>query len=983
MRHSSLRFICWAACVFFLLPFSFCLSSTLPPLTRFWQTEDSLPSNDVRTIAETPDGFLWVGTAAGLVRFDGLHFEPFGSREGALAAGVTKLLVTRDGTLWAACEGVGLVRVRGGVVTTFAEKEGLPSREVWALAEDSGGTLWVGTVRGGARWQDGHFIGLPDPGWGTLGALLPRRSGELWARFGHELAEWKDGAWAKVAPAPPDRLNAYTDLFEDAHGNVWAGSQNRSALRFDANGWRSFPVAMKLSMPGLTRFASAPGDEVYAGASGNDLWKLSGEKFVPVSIEDGSEVAMQTLCVDASGQLWVGTASNGLVQLSPRLVERVRIEPAGGRDVVQALWEVSPGVFWVAVEGMGVWRWEDCHSERISPSPEFNTIRYCHSILGARDGTIFVGSERGLWAFREGQGANRLTLPDWSEGDYVRSLAEDSKGTIWAGTGGGRIYRVQGGRAELFDAHLKLGSVHAIAVAPDGVVWVARYRGVQRFSEGRETRFSTADGLRTNDVRALCVDGSGTLWAGTSGGGLARWRGGRFQSIGPEAGMTDDTVFQIMDDSHRRLWLAGPLGISSLPVREIEAVLDGREKTANPHAFGRGDGMATSGCEETRPIRDHEGRLCFATIRGFVRVIPSPPFIPSQRDRVFLERLRVDGELHTRPPGAPWPASMDLGTGTRRVEITFTSPQFHAPENVRFRYRLSGLDEEWHDAGRQRTAVFAQLPAGRYRFEAMAMEPAGNWAAPVALDLELHPHFWDTGWFHGCSALVVILAVAAAVRLVVRHRAGKELARLERQHALEQERARIARDLHDELGAGLTKIGKLAEGWNDGAVTQATRDVVQALDEIVWTVNPRNDTLENVASYLIHYAEQFLRPAGIACRLDVPVSLPDVTVGAAVRHHLYAAVKEALNNAVKHGAPRQVNVGLDLDGDLLTVTVRDDGCGFTPTSTSAGGDGLANMEHRLEALGGRLLLQSQPGQGTYVTMQLRLNGGSQPCHLKN
>jgi signal transduction histidine kinase len=293
------------------------------------------------------------------------------------------------------------------------------------------------------------------------------------------------------------------------------------------------------------------------------------------------------------------------------------------------------------------------------------------------------------------------------------------------------------------------------------------------------------------------------------------------------------------------------------------------------------------------------------------------------------------------------------------------------------------LDEEWHDAGSQRTAVFARLPAGHYRFEAMATESDGSWSAPVALALVLHPHFWETGWFYGCSTLVVILAVAAAVHLVVKHRAGRELARLERRHALEQERSRIARDIHDELGAGLTKIGKLAEGWNDAAVTQATRDVVQALDEIVWTVNPRNDTLENMASYLIHYAEQFLRPAGIACRLDVPVSLPDVTVGAAVRHNLYAAVKEALNNAVKHGAPRQVHLGLELDGDVLTVTVQDDGCGFTPSSPAGGCDGLANMGHRLEALGGRLLLQSEPGQGTHITMQLRLNGGSEPCHLRN
>jgi signal transduction histidine kinase len=190
--------------------------------------------------------------------------------------------------------------------------------------------------------------------------------------------------------------------------------------------------------------------------------------------------------------------------------------------------------------------------------------------------------------------------------------------------------------------------------------------------------------------------------------------------------------------------------------------------------------------------------------------------------------------------------------------------------------------------------------------------------------------------------------------------------------ATERERARIARDMHDEIGGSLTKIGKLAAGLPDPAIAETTREVVLAMDQVVWTVNPRNDSLDSLATYLVHYTEEFLRPAGIACELDIPLILPEVMLASDVRHNLFLATKEALNNAVKHGAPRRVRLGLTVAGGLLSLTVRDDGCGFSPATTAAGADGLGNMRDRLTAIGGELHLISGPGQGTTITMQVSL-----------
>jgi signal transduction histidine kinase len=272
-----------------------------------------------------------------------------------------------------------------------------------------------------------------------------------------------------------------------------------------------------------------------------------------------------------------------------------------------------------------------------------------------------------------------------------------------------------------------------------------------------------------------------------------------------------------------------------------------------------------------------------------------------------------------------------------------------------------------------RTATYAQIPPGRYRFEVSACNTDGAWNDTGAvLELTAEPYWWETAWFRVLGPLAAAGLLGWGILAGVRRRHRRQIERLEMLRATERERARIARDMHDEIGGSLTKIGKLAAGLPDPAIAETTREVVLAMDQVVWTVNPRNDSLDSLATYLVHYTEEFLRPAGIACELDIPLILPEVMLASDVRHNLFLATKEALNNAVKHGAPRRVRLGLTVAGGLLSLTVRDDGCGFSPATTAAGADGLGNMRDRLTAIGGELHLISGPGQGTTITMQVSL-----------
>jgi signal transduction histidine kinase len=325
------------------------------------------------------------------------------------------------------------------------------------------------------------------------------------------------------------------------------------------------------------------------------------------------------------------------------------------------------------------------------------------------------------------------------------------------------------------------------------------------------------------------------------------------------------------------------------------------------------------------------------------------------------------------------------------LEFRYTGLSFTAPEKVRFRFRLAGVDRDWVEAGTQRAAVYQYLPPGEYVFQVTACNNDGVWnpaGARVAFVVE--PFVWQTWWFRMAAAAVGAAGIAAGVAAVARARLRRKLERLERQQALERERARIAKDMHDELGASLTRITLLsqtarAELEDPQAVAEGldriyttARELTRALDEIVWAVNPHHDTLDSLATYLGRFAQEFLAAARVRCRLDVPVHLPAWPLTAEVRHNLFLAFKEALHNAVKHSGASEVRVVLETDADGFVLRVEDDGCGFTlPTagwaeaeSSSARGNGLRNMHQRLRDIRGRCEIESMPGQGTRVRFRV-------------
>jgi signal transduction histidine kinase len=423
---------------------------------------------------------------------------------------------------------------------------------------------------------------------------------------------------------------------------------------------------------------------------------------------------------------------------------------------------------------------------------------------------------------------------------------------------------------------------------------------------------------------------------------------------------------------------------------------DGKIPAVRFLSYGVNDGLPTIECSEgLQPAggKTPDGRLWFPTSKGLAVVSPDELRINPLPPPMALEVMVVDGATVTNLA-----APLRIPPGRNRLDFYYTALSLVAPEKVRFKYRIEGLENDWVDAGTKRQASYSFVPPGSYTFHVIACNNDGVWnETGESLAFTLLPHFWQTWWFKVAGGLFIVVAASGLVWFETRRRMRRRLEILERQQAVERERARIAKDIHDDLGASLTRITMLSQSMHEDAwipayVTQnleriqdTARDLTRSMDEIVWAVNPKHDTLDSLAGYLSRYAHDFLSSAHVRCRLDFPLQLPVRLLTAEVRHNLFLAFKESLHNVVRHAAAGEVCVALKLEANQLVLMVADNGRGFDGGQTADGlplkpgrlspGNGLANLRRRLVEIQGRCEVHSQPGRGTTVTFTVPLPAG--------
>jgi signal transduction histidine kinase/ligand-binding sensor domain-containing protein len=950
---------------------------------REWHVQDGLPHDEVSSVRQDRAGYLWVATTGGLARFDGVHFDNYSAALAALPTSdairaltetdalglvlapesggllvqrdgtfrkapfadgqrINALFAEADGTLWASCDDRTILRQHAGRTDTFGPAEIVNGRPVAYFASDGRKRMWVATGTFLASYEQGRLVPMKnDFGRSELRVASSRGNGPWIVTqdrvFKHD-GERLDGG----LPIPPLAGAHYIRaLFEDRHGDLWLGTRSQGLFLISGGQCRPMPSS---SEDILSICEDSEGD-IWVATNGGGLDRLRRRDFRLFDKTAGLlDNFSYTVCEDDQGTIWFGNRDGGIARARDGVVDVLAPRPGWPQLSAMSVFPDGRGGLWVT-GGTHVYKLDPGPPERltrIEAVPSLSVIRVSYV---ARNGDLWIAIDPDKIGRLAGDRFELFGTAEGFDGRQARCISEDAKGRIWAGTADGKVFRFDGkrfGRVPLDPAENPV------------------------------------------PIQAIYFEKNGVVWFGTAGHGLGALVDGTYRRVDQSDGLPDNSISQIIADDRGYLWFGSMRGIFCVPQKELADRLAGSLARIHPTIVGRDDGVKGISCLgifQPAVWKSHDGKLWFATRKGVLTFDPAAAISDGAPPPVAIAEVKFDDR--SRPLGE----SLEIPAGIRKLEFRFSVLRFSAPDRVQVKYRLDGFDSEWVVAGPDRLATYPALPPGPYRLQAIATLGNGGWSEqPRTLALTVIPRWWQTLAFRLLAIGGLVFAVAFVARAWSHRRLRGKLERLERESAIERERTRIARNIHDDLGASLTRISLLTqcaqpEGEAAGAarinhIYQTAGEIIRSMDEIVWAVDPRHDNLESLAGYLGNFAQNFLQVAGIRCRLSMPDRLPAMNLTSQMRHHLFLCFKEALNNVVKHAGADTVTVTISLAKQTLTIQVADNGNGPRPAPRDenriSAGRGLDNLRQRMAELGGRCSLTREAGRETVVTFAVEL-----------
>ncbi len=875
---------------------------------RAWKIEDGLPNSVVKAIAQTNDGYLWVGTYDGLARYNGDTFERIGLRRDT----VLSFRKARDGALWIGTSGGGVAVYSHGLLRTISRKEGLPSDSVPALIQAADGTMWIGTTAGICSWRQGKLelvlstesaypYAIAEAGgivWvGTRGtgllalkdgklirtyplqdggySLYADRDGTLWIGTGRGLARMRGGVIEMISGFPVDQVMS---ILRDSDGTLWAGSYGHGLYRsVDGEHFTNYSTKEGLLNNSVRTLFEDAEKTFWVGTNGG-LERFTAGRFVTVGAAEGlQEPYARTVLQDRAGNVWIGTAQ-GLARLDPNgNVTTLSTKDGLTSDYIFALAQDPDGAMWAGTPtglnriGEGTVRHFDEKDGLLSAS-----VRALHV---DRRGVLWIGSDRGLNWYRNGH----IESPPMAgfEKSFVQAFVDDKNGGTW--------------------------------FFGDG-------RGIAHWTDGRITTYGERDGLTDPRLFAAVVGPDDALWIGSDSRGLFRLKNGVFQHFAIAEGVPDDKVLQMLDDG-KALWLGGSRGITRIDWSQLKELAERRRKTVSGSSFGYADGMRSVQCNGSvypSAARTRDGRLWFPTVNGVATIRPEVAANTNRRaPPVVIEQVIVDGQ----------PVSLEklaLDPGKEKFEFHYSGLSFVAPEKVLFRYKLEGFDKEWVEAGTRHTAYYTNIPPGRYRFLVKACNNDGVWnEAGSAIAFELLTPLWKTRWAYMLYILAIATAIYSFVRLRVRslHARAATLEQMVRTRTAELETiaAENARLYDTARAATLAKSQFLA---NMSHEIRTPLNAILGFVQLMMRKESRDpDDRENLGiimrsgHHLLNLINDVLSMAKIEAGM---VSLTDTTFDP---HALFQLLRETF---VQRAAAKQLDLRFEISADFPSAVRADE-----------------------------------------------------------
>jgi signal transduction histidine kinase/ligand-binding sensor domain-containing protein len=955
-----------------------------------WRIQDGVITGAALAVTQTTDGYLWIGTRAGLVRFDGVRFVPWASPDGTQlpSSEVVSLLGARNGSLWIGMEGV-LSRWDGQHLTNYFIKRG----RVFSIIEDRSGTIWF--VRGRGSDADGGLCqiigtgmrcyGLADglPGAGVAESLAGDTLGNLWIGSSSTVVRWKPGSsnahtWGLKTIEESDGV---TGLAANPDGSVWVG------------------IAQTGRGLGLRQLVQ--GD-----------WK----SFVTPEL-DGSTLEVRRLFRDRENALWIGTGNQGIYRILGRKVDHFYSADGLSGDFVLGFYEDREGNLWVATS-KGIDCFRDVRVATFS-TREGLTTPEVDAVLAAQDGTVWVGGDGALDAIHQDGVLSSLQAGKGLPGNQVTSLLEDHAGRLWVGIDktmstykNGRFSRIDrpdgspiglvvgmtedvGNNiwVETMGSPRTLSRIHdlkvqeafpvpqmpaarEVAADPEGGIWLGLMNGdLARYRHGKTEIFAFKD-REDSRVTQLLVNSDGSV-LGATPLGLVGWKEGKQQTLTKRNGLPCDTVYALIEDSRRALWLYTQCGLVEIAGAEMQRWWGQPDTTVHLKTFDAFDGVQPGEAPFGAAARSPDGRLWFANGVALQMIDPGhltgnvlPP--PVHVEQIVADRKNLSPRKDLRLPPL-----------TRDLEFDYTALSFVVPQRVRFRYILEGRDAAWQEPGTRRQAFYTDLGPGKYRFRVIACNNDGVWNdAGATLDFIVAPAWYQTNWFRILCVVSGIVILMALHKLRLRQIARTISSRFDERLA---ERTRMARDLHDTLlqtlqGSKLVADGALKPSTDAIRMRRAleqlsvwlgraTQEGRAALNSLRMGTTQTND----LAEAFRRVTENGLIPNSIAVTFSVVGDAREMHP--IVRDEIYRIGYEAIRNASAHSSASRLEVELRYTSDLA-LRVSDNGVGIDPAIADAGRDGhfgLQGMRERAARISGKLTIVSSANSGTEI--ELTVPGG--------
>jgi signal transduction histidine kinase/ligand-binding sensor domain-containing protein len=945
-----------------------------------WTTDTGLPQNSVRGIVQAPDGYLWVATLNGVAKFDGIRFHVFdkSNSPGISSSRFVSMVSGAGSDLWFNSEDDNVVRYHDGRFATMGDSEGIRPRSVGAISTDHHGGVWVESDNHIFHWiaAKGRFE-REDFSSDDLKFVPLRWVGTgFWAVRGSDLVTFARGRLQSVPIPKTLRGDQIQVAAVGADGVVWVGTGDGRLGRYQ---------------DGQLKFESGSVLTDFQGA-GKQNWKVEISptfqrtlNYPSGGVDHG--IRYNFIIHDNEGNLWVGSDSEGLFRIEKQSIRTISTAQGLASDNVYPVLHSRTGDMWIGSWPAGLSRIHD--GKVITALTKKQGVPGLVTALAEDNtGDLWIGTHAGVRVLSHGAlvvppGLANVQLPT------VMAIHQRPDGSRFLGTPDG-VYVLDGSNSHWLTSKdgLVTNDVRVIIDDHRGDIWIGGYGGLTRLHNGQFTRWTEADGLPSNNIRSIMEDRSGDIWVGTYDGGIGWLRNGKWVVFNKNNGLHDNGAFQILEDDQEHFWISSNSGIYRVSRAELQAVADGRESRVISVAFGLADGMSSAECNGgvwPAGARDDRGLLWFPTQKGVAVVDPTSVVAVKTPPRVEIESASIEDK--------PQPEVDHVVLRPRQtdLEIEYTALSYTRPEQISFRFKLDGLDKGWQEVGPRRTAYYSHLPPGDYVFRVAARN--GDSVVSVhdsTMLITVVPPFYRRWWFAALILLVVLTILWALLHYRIgqlkKEKAAQQAFSRELIASQESERRRIAAELHDSLGQRLIIINNLAlfllrpkaKAGNEEERLQTIEEIkseaTQAIEEtraISYALRPFQLDRLGLKRAIQALAKTVTRASQIEIATDVDDI--DDAFDEDLRINFYRIVQEGLNNVVKHSGATHANVVVKRMKSAVVLTVSDNGRGLPsePRSASAGpsGFGLTGMRERAMLLNGTMQIKSEPGVGTFLTME--------------